>query len=114
MCTTIYYLHNTENIFSNCSILGNKKSSKAATESFLRLRIDQGYIERSRAFQEVNRKVHEQWSDDNHALDEGKFVRGKKPEGSSSIDSKTGNQWFTFAGGFGEKSAGVVDAFTGN
>ena len=43
----------------------------------------------------------------------GIFVRGKKQQGGSSLDSKTGNQWLTFGGGQKIATAGVVDAFTG-
>ena len=94
---------------TNCmfTLSGSRRTVKSAT-----VQPDQEELESSWFLHTINQQVQEQWEPENHALDEGKFVRGKK-EGTSSLDPKTGNQWLVFGGGTRDRCAGVVDAFTG-
>lgn len=64
----------------------------------------------------IHRQIVNQWERENHDLEGGEFVKGRKKEGrvKTSLDPKTGSQWLVFGGGQQQdRSGGVVDAFTG-
>ena len=62
----------------------------------------------------VQRQIISQWEREDQRLGDGQFVKGRKKEGvKTSLDPKTGNQWLVFGGGRQERTAGLVDAFTG-
>lgn len=102
----------------SCTFTGSRRlRSKLSTDSYLDLEdFDPDWEETNQAYQSSREQVKRSWVDENRTLDEGKFVRGKKdkPSVSSSLDPKTGQAWMTFGGGQKERSAGIVDAFTGN
>ncbi|XP_064625746.1 uncharacterized protein LOC135486673 isoform X2 [Lineus longissimus] len=82
-------------------------SSTPQTESRLTVQIDPEYYERSLAKKQCESQIGTHRKDENHNLNVGIFIRGKKKEGQTDKDT----QWLTFGGGV-RNSAGVVDAFS--
>ena len=74
---------------------------------------DPEWHETSSAYQTTNRQLREQWSTENHSLDEGQFIRGKKDKQLNSLDPRSRNQWLLFGAGEASNNSGIVDAFTG-
>ncbi len=90
------------------------RNSRACTDSHLHISEDPDLTAKAGEAQEAERQVKDLLSE-NHDLNEGKYMRGRKEAPTTSLDPKTGNQWLSFAGGLkpDKQSGGIVDAFTG-
>ena len=88
------------------------KKCKAATDSHLVLLSDPNIQESSACLHDSQAALKDQWRSESHSLDQGKFVRGKKPESGACLDPRSRYQWLGFGGGQREGSGGVIDAFT--
>jgi len=97
-------------IFSPGTLSSRSAQSRTFPHEF---QDDLDWHETSTAYQTTNKQLREQWSTENHSLDEGQFIRGKKDRQLNSLDPRSGNQWLLFGAGQDSTNSGIVDAFTG-
>ena len=90
--------------------------SRTARSSQLVIEEDCDIAAKAGEVYEAERQVKDQlWKPENHDLNEGKYMRGRKEAPTISLDPKTGSQWLSFRGGLkpDKESGGIVEAFTG-